>query len=97
MVSPTLTVLTKVTWLIQDRAGFIDDIVNGPFDFSSVEAPDQTIHISGNTAIVRHIFLAKASNAGEPVDIRIGNVQVYQKGKNGKLRLLARQAYKLPN
>tara|TARA_R110002167_G_scaffold118210_1_gene294627 strand:- start:1383 stop:1898 length:516 start_codon:yes stop_codon:yes gene_type:complete len=82
--------------LIQDRAAFIDDIVNGPFDFSSVEAPDQTIHNSGNTAIVRHIFLAKATNAGESVDIRIGNVQVYQKGKDGRLRLLARQAYKLP-
>lgn len=83
--------------LIQNKAEFIDDIVNGPFDFSSVEAPDQTIHISGNTAIVRHIFLAKATNAGEPVDIRIGNIQVYQKGNDGKLRLLARQAYKLPN
>ena len=83
--------------LIQDRAAFIDDIVNGPFDFSSVEAPNQSIHISGNTAIVRHIFLAKATNAGEAVDIRIGNVQAYQKGDDGKLRLLARQAYKLPN
>tara|TARA_R110000868_G_scaffold127458_6_gene335119 strand:+ start:1798 stop:2346 length:549 start_codon:yes stop_codon:yes gene_type:complete len=83
--------------LIQNKAEFIDDIVNGPFDFSSVEAPDQAIHISGNTAIVRHIFLAKATNAGNPVDIRIGNVQVYQKDEHGKLRLLARQAYKLPN
>ena len=35
-------------------------------------------------------------DAGESVDIRIGNVQVYQKGKDGRLRLLARQAYKLP-
>ena len=83
--------------LIQNKAEFIDDIVNGPFDFISLEAPEQTIHISGNTAIVRHIFLAKATNAGEAVDIRIGNVQVYQKGGDGKLRLLARQAYKLPN
>lgn len=82
--------------LIQNKAEFIDDIVNGPFNFSSVEAPDQTIHISGNTAIVRHIFLAKATNAGVPVDIRIGNIQVYQKDKDGKLKLLARQAYKLP-
>ena len=83
--------------LIQDRAAFIDDLVNGPFDFLSLEAADQTIHISGNTAIVRHIFLAKGTNAGEPADVRIGNMQVYQKGKDGKLRLLARQAYKLPN
>ncbi len=82
--------------LIQNKAEFVDDIVNGPFDFLSVEALDQTINLSGNTAIVRHIFLAKASNKGEPVDIRIGNVQVYQRGGNGSLKLLARQAYKLP-
>ncbi|RAJ09245.1 nuclear transport factor 2 family protein [Arenibacter echinorum] len=83
--------------LIQNKDAFIDDLVNGPFDFLSLEAADQTIHISGNTAIVRHIFLAKGTNAGEPVDVRIGNMQVYQKGKDGKLRLLARQAYKLPS
>lgn len=83
--------------LIQNKAEFIDDIVNGPFDFISLEAPEQTILISGNTAIVRHIFLAKGTNAGEPVDVRIGNMQVYQKDKDGKLKLLARQAYKLPN
>ncbi|MCK0133342.1 nuclear transport factor 2 family protein [Arenibacter sp. S6351L] len=83
--------------LIQNRDEFIDDLVNGPFDFLTLEAADQTIHISGNTAIVRHIFLAKGTNAGEAVDVRIGNMQVYQKGKDGKLRLLARQAYKLPN
>ena len=83
--------------LIQDKTTFIDDLVNGPFDFLSLEAADQTIHISGNTAIVRHIFMAKGTNAGEAVDVRIGNVQVYQKDEQGKLKLLARQAYKLPN
>ena len=83
--------------LVQDKAAFINDLVNGPFDFLTLEAADQTIHIAGNTAIVRHIFLAKGTNAGEPADVRIGNVQVYQKEEDGKLRLLARQAYKLPN
>ncbi|GBF17860.1 MULTISPECIES: nuclear transport factor 2 family protein [Arenibacter] len=83
--------------LIQNKAAFIDDIVNGPFDFLSLEAADQTITISGNTAIVRHIFLAKGTNAGEPADVRIGNTQVYQKARDGALKLLARQAYKLPN
>ncbi len=106
MVDPTVELMETLcaenltyghsSGLIQNKAAFIDDIVNGPFDFSFVEAPEQTIHISGNTAIVRHIFLAKATNAGNPVDIRIGNVQVYQKDEHGKLRLLARQAYKLP-
>ncbi|NNE78340.1 MAG: nuclear transport factor 2 family protein [Pricia sp.] len=82
--------------LIQNKTEFIDDLVNGPFDFSSVEAPEQTIHLSGNTAIVRHIFLAQATNKGEPVDIRIGNVQAYHRDDDGKWKLLARQAYKLP-
>lgn len=106
MVNPTLELMDTLcaealtyghsSGLIQNKAEFIDDIVNGPFNFSSVEASEQTIHISDNAAIVRHIFLAKATNAGTPVDIRIGNVQVYQKDKEGRLRLLARQAYKLP-
>ncbi|SHE54757.1 protein of unknown function [Arenibacter palladensis] len=107
MVNPTVELMDglcadELTYghssgLIQNKAEFIDDIVNGPFDFLSLEAADQSIHISGNTAIVRHIFLAKGTNAGEAADVRIGNVQVYQKDKQGKLKLLARQAYKLPN
>ncbi|MCK0146735.1 nuclear transport factor 2 family protein [Arenibacter sp. F26102] len=107
MVSPTVELMDDLcadeltyghsSGLIQNKAEFIDDIVNGPFDFLSVEAADQSIHISGNTAIVRHIFLAKGTNAGEDADVRIGNVQVYQKDRQGKLKLLARQAYKLPN
>lgn len=107
MVNPSVELMEnlcadKLTYghssgLIQDKAAFIDDLVNGPFNFLSLEAADQTITISGNKAIVRHIFLAKGTNAGEPADVRIGNVQVYQKEGDGKLRLLARQAYKLPN
>lgn len=107
MVNPTVELMDDLcadeltyghsSGLIQNKAEFIDDIVNGPFDFLSLEAADQSIHISGNTAIVRHIFLAKGTNAGEVADVRIGNVQVYQKDKQGKLKLLARQAYKLPN
>lgn len=107
MVDPTAELMERLcaeeltyghsSGLIQNKAEFIDDLVNGAFDFLSLEAPDQTILISGNTAIVRHIFLAKGINAGEPVDVRIGNMQVYQKDKDGQLRLLARQAYKLPN
>ena len=73
--------------LIQNRAEFIDDIINGSFDFSSVKSPEQTILISGNTAIARHIFLAEATNAGTPITIRLGNIQVYKKGNDGKLKL----------
>ncbi|RAV30793.1 nuclear transport factor 2 family protein [Sinomicrobium soli] len=78
---------------IQDRTAFTDDLVNGAFDFTKVDFTDQQITVSGHTAVVRHIFEARATHAGEPVDIRIGNMLVYVK-KDGKWKLLARQAYK---
>jgi len=81
--------------LVQNKDEFIDDLINGPFDFSSVTAPDQTIYLSGTTAIVRNIFFAQATKEGEPLDIKIGNIQVYEMSNNGQWQLLARQAFKL--
>ena len=79
---------------VQDREEFIDDLINGPFDFLSVDISDESIHISGDTAIARHVLSAKGTNKGEPAEVHIGIMLVFQK-KNGKLQLLARQAYKL--
>ena len=81
--------------LVQNKEKFINDVVHGPFNFSLIDNLDQSIHFSRGTAIVRHVFEAKATNAGEPVNIRIGNIQVYQQNEEGKWQLLARQAYKL--
>lgn len=81
--------------LVQNKDEFIDDLMNGPFDFSSVMAPDQTIYLSDTTAIVRNIFLAQATKEGEPLEIRIGSIQVYEMSDNGQWQLLARQAFKL--
>ena len=83
--------------LIQNKVEFIDDLVNGPFDFKSVSSPELTIQISEKTAIARFIFLAKAIKDDETVTIRLGCIQVFQQQENGKLKLLARQGYKLPN
>lgn len=104
IVNPDKVLLGKLTaealtyghssGLIQNKEELIDDLVNGDFDFSSVNAQDQTIYIVGETAIVRHIFSAKAKNAGESVDIRIGNILVFQE-QEGEWKLLARQAFKL--
>lgn len=104
IVDPEEALLEKITadkltyghssGLVQNKDEFIDDLINGDFDFSSVKTPDQKIYIEGKTAIVRHIFTAEATNAGEPIDIRLGTVLVYQK-QNGQWKLLARQAFKL--
>jgi len=80
---------------IQNKEEFIDDLINGPFDFSSLIGEDQTINISGDTAVVRHIFVAEGTRDGKPADVRIGNMQVYQRQEDGSWKLLARQAYKL--
>tara|TARA_B110000305_G_C19419779_1_gene630197 strand:+ start:1056 stop:1523 length:468 start_codon:yes stop_codon:yes gene_type:complete len=81
--------------LIQDRDTFIDDVINGSFDFSSVKSEAQSIEISEDTAIVRNIFLAEATNNGVDIDIHLGNVLVFQRQYDGQWKLLARQAYKL--
>lgn len=82
--------------LIQNKAEFIDDLVNGPYDFKSVTSPELSIEVSEETVVARFIFLANAIKEGKSIDIRLGCVQIYQRGTNGKLKLLARQAYKLP-
>ncbi len=105
LVNPTMEKLNnlcadKLTYghssgLVQNKEVFVNDVVNGSFDFLSVDAPEQSIVLSGETAIVRNIFLSKASNKGEPIDIRLGNVMIYQRQKDGSWKLLMRQAYKL--
>ena len=82
--------------LTQNKAEFINDVVNGPYHFTSVTSPDLSISISGNTGIARFVFLATAIKDAQQIDIRIGCVQVYQLDQNNQLKLLARQAYKLP-
>ncbi len=80
--------------VIQNQQEFMDQLLNGDFDFISVSTADQTIDVSGDTAIVRHILSIEGTNAGQPATIRIGIVLTFQK-QGGNWRLLARQAYKL--
>ena len=81
---------------VQNKAEFIAEIVSGqPFRYVSVELADQTIKISGNVAIVRHIYSADTSKNGTTGHLKIGNMLVFQK-QHGSWKLLARQAYKLP-
>lgn len=79
---------------IENKTEFVEEVVNGTFDYISIDPTAQTIHLSGEMAIVRHIFNVKAVDEGTPVPIRIGNMMVLKKSK-GQWKLLARQAYKL--
>ncbi|MES2445935.1 MAG: nuclear transport factor 2 family protein [Bacteroidota bacterium] len=80
---------------IQDKTAFVEAIANGSSDFVSVEFKNQTVKISGKTAIVRHELHAVTNDGGKPGEAHIGVMLVWQKqGKTWKL--LGRQAFKLP-
>jgi hypothetical protein len=79
---------------VENKEQFIDFLFNGPFKFTSITTADQTIKVTGKNAIVRHIFIGKATNAGVPTDVRIGNLTIWRK-EGGSWRLLARQAFRL--
>ena len=80
---------------IQDKAAFVEAIASGSSDFVTVEYKNQTVKVTGRTAIVRHELHAKTNDGGKPGEAHIGVLLVWQKqGKDWKL--LGRQAFKLP-
>ena len=80
---------------LEDKATFVETIASGKSDFVSIDLKNQTIKITGKTAIVRHELHAKTNDGGKPGEVHIGIMLVWQKqGKDWKM--LARQAYKLP-
>lgn len=79
---------------IENKTEYVDGVLHGGFQFSSIIPVDQTISISRKTGIVRHIFKGKGTNNGTPATVNIGCLLVFQK-EGGQWRLLARQAYKL--
>lgn len=81
--------------VIENKAEFVDAIVSGRSGFITLEFQDQTIVTEGDTAIVRHVLSADTNNSGQKGKVKIGVMLVFKKtGEDWKL--LARQAYKLP-
>lgn len=79
---------------LENKGQYVAAVMTGSFEFISITPVDQSIEISGDTAIVRHIFDAKGVNNGTATDVHIGVMMAWQKQK-GNWLLLARQAYKL--
>lgn len=79
---------------IDDKKEFVDKIASGKSDFVTIDLSEQTISISGKTAIVRHILTAKTNDGGKPGEVHLRVILVWQK-KAGKWLLLARQAVKI--
>jgi ketosteroid isomerase-like protein len=79
---------------IDDKKEFVEKIASGKSDFVTIDLTEQTISISGKTAIVRHILSAKTNDDGKPGDVHLRVMLVWQK-QSGKWKLLARQAVKM--
>jgi ketosteroid isomerase-like protein len=79
---------------IEDKAEFVRAIVSGESDFVKIDLTEQTIKITGNTAVVRHKLFADTNNKGQAGTAKIAILLVFQKQK-GQWKLLARQAVKI--
>lgn len=82
--------------VIEDQNEFIESLLTEKFKFTSVEQSEQTVSISGETAIVRHILKGTTQDLGkEPGTAHLKVLQVWQKTDN-QWKLLARQAVRVP-
>ena len=79
---------------VEDKNSFVSNIINGNSDFVTIDLTEQSISISGKTAIVRHILKAKTNDSGKPGDVHLRILLVWQK-QGGQWKLLARQAVKM--
>jgi len=81
--------------VIDDKKSFVDKIVSGASNFESIDLVEQTISISDDVAIVRHVLNAKTNDAGkEPGEVHLRVLLIWQKEK-GSWKLLARQAVRI--
>ena len=81
---------------LQNKQEFLHSFVSGETDFTSLEFTDQTIQVSGSTAIVRHTLSGGTHDKGkDPGTVKLLILLVWQKVK-GQWVLLARQAIKYP-
>lgn len=79
---------------VNSKSQFIDLLVSGKVAFTRIEIKEQKIQIDGNTAIVRHKFIADATENGKTNSVTISVLQVWKK-INNRWQLYARQGYKL--
>lgn len=81
---------------LEDKASFVENIVNGSSDFVDITLTEQTITVQGKTGIVRHKLFSHTNDKGKaPGTVNLYILLVWHKIK-GEWKLLARQAVKVP-
>src|SRR5580704_786630 len=80
---------------LEDKAKFIDGVMTRKAAFKSLEWPELTVQVVGNTAVVRHLWVSESELDGKVTTTKIGVMQVWQK-QDGGWKLLARASWRLP-
>jgi ketosteroid isomerase-like protein len=80
---------------LEDKKQFIDAVMARKATVKSLEWPEMTVQVVGNTAIVRHLWVSESELEGKVTNTKIGVMQVWQKDGGG-WKLLARASYRLP-
>ena len=81
---------------IEDKAKFIEGVMNRKATVKSLEYPEMTVAVVGDTAIVRHLWVSESELDGKTTNTRIGVMQVYKK-QDGGWKLMARSSYRFPD
>jgi ketosteroid isomerase-like protein len=76
------------------KTSYIEDAISPRALYKVIDLTNQTVRVTGDTAIVRHNFYGESVREGGKIQTtKIGVVMVWQK-QEGRWRMLARQAYR---
>ncbi|GGF17537.1 nuclear transport factor 2 family protein [Echinicola rosea] len=79
----------------EDQSTFISSLMTGTSDFVTINLNEQSYDVVDDIGIARHILVAETNDNGIPGHVRIGVLMIWR--NNGESwKLLARQAYKIP-
>jgi len=81
--------------VVQNKAEFIDGVVNRKATVKSLAFPELKVTIAGPNAIARHRWVSDSETDGKAEHTEIGVLGVWTQ-QAGAWRLLARQGFKLP-
>ena len=80
---------------IEDKPTMVQKAVASKTSYKNIVFEKVSVDVDGNTAIVRHNFSATSVENGTETPLNLAILQVWKK-ENGKWRIWARQAVKVP-
>ena len=64
---------------IENKTEFVEALVSGKSDFATIDLTDQTVKVTGNTAIVRHALSGNTVDGGKPNTVHLYVMLVWVK------------------